>query len=51
MGERVQAEETEIASDLHRFLVDEALPGSGVDEPQFWLGLSRLVRNFSGQNR
>ena len=51
MPTRVQAEGLQIASDLHRFLVEEALPGSGVDESQLWRGLSTLVGNFSGRNR
>ena len=48
---RVQAEGLEIAPELYRFLVEEALPGSGVEESQLWRGLSSLVGNFSGRNR
>lgn len=36
---------------LHAFLVDEALPGSGIDEATFFDALAGLVADFSGRNR
>ena len=36
---------------LHEFLLDEALPGSGVDEATFYEGLADLVATFAGRNR
>ena len=50
MPARVLVEGLEIAPELYRFLVEEALPGSGVEESQLWRGLSSLVGNFSGRN-
>jgi malate synthase len=47
----VQVEELLIDAELHRFLIEEALPGSGVNEADFWVGLSRLVHDKTGQNR
>jgi malate synthase len=51
VSERVDAEGLQVAVELHRFLLDEALPGSGVDEAQFWRGLSTLIHNYSERNR
>ena len=36
---------------LHDFLVNEALPGSGLDEASFYKGLADLVSTFAGRNR
>jgi len=35
---------------LHRFLVEEALPGTGVDEGEFWHGFARLMDEFGSRN-
>ncbi len=35
---------------LERFLVEEALPGSGTDERPFWLGFVSLVERFAPRN-
>jgi malate synthase len=35
---------------LYRFLTEEALPGTGVDEGEFWQGFVRLVAEFSPRN-
>jgi Malate synthase len=35
---------------LHAFLVEEALPGSGVDEATFFAGLADLVTDFAPRN-
>ena len=40
-----------VASVLHRFIEDEALPGSGVDSETFWQGLSDLVHDYGPRNR
>ena len=39
-----------IGADLHRFLVDEALPGSGTDAETFFAGLAELVEEFAPRN-
>lgn len=36
---------------LERFIVNEALPGSGVEAGNFWRGLAEIVTRFSGRNR
>src|ERR1700722_15820484 len=47
----VQVEELLVDAELHRFLSEEAIPGSGVDERDFWVGLSRLVHDKTERNR
>jgi malate synthase len=39
-----------VDSVLYRFVVDEALPGSGTDEATLWGGLASLVEAFSARN-
>ena len=39
-----------VAAELHRFISDEALPGSGISADAFWRGLAGLLTTFSGRN-
>ena len=39
-----------VATELHRFVRDEALPGTGVREDEFWSGLGRLVAELAPRN-
>ena len=41
MGQRVQVGGLSVADSLHRFVEEEALPGSGVEPQAFWDGLRR----------
>ena len=47
----VQAGSLQIASSLHEFLTNEALPHSGVAPAQFWAGLEHLIVKFGPRNR
>ncbi|MCU1491836.1 MAG: glcB [Acidimicrobiaceae bacterium] len=51
MAERVAVEGLGVDPVLHRFLVEEALPCSGVEPTAFWRGLARFVADKSGRNR
>lgn len=51
MSERVRREGLQVDAELYRFLVEEALPGSGVGQDQLWRGLSTLVDDFAERNR
>jgi malate synthase len=51
MTERVQAGRLSVAADLHSFIVDEALPGSGVEPEQFWAGADAIVHDLAPRNR
>ncbi len=41
----------DVGTPLHDFIVQEALPGSGVDPEVFWGGLSKLIHEFGPRNR
>jgi malate synthase len=36
---------------FHRFVIDELLPATGVDEARFWKGLESVVTDLSDENR
>ncbi|AWN55168.1 malate synthase G [Methylobacterium sp. 17Sr1-1] len=40
-----------VASVLHDFVVEEALPGTGISPETFWNGLSAIVRDLGPRNR
>ena len=48
---RVQIGGLSIAAPLHRFIEEEALPGSGVDAGAFWAGLDAAVHSLAPRNR
>ena len=51
MTERVQAGGVAIARPLYDFIMEEALPGTGVAAAQFWDGLGRLIHELGPRNR
>ncbi len=51
MTERVQLGGLSIAASLHRFVEEEALPGSGVAPQVFWEGLDAIVHDLAPRNR
>ena len=51
MDQRVQAGGLSVATTLHRFVEEEALPGSGVEPGAFWDGLAGIVRDLAPRNR
>ena len=48
---RVEKDGLKIERVLYDFLVGEALPGSGIEEADFFKGLSGLVADFADRNR
>jgi malate synthase len=40
-----------VARELHEFVRDEALPGSGIDEDKFWGGVEDILTEFVPRNR
>ena len=51
MAERVQVGGLSVAEVLHRFVVDEALPGSGIDPDAFWAGADAIIHDLTPRNR
>ncbi len=49
--ERVQIGGLGVAAPLHRFVEEEALPGSGVEPEAFWAGLDAIVHDLAPRNR
>jgi malate synthase len=50
MAEYVEVDTLQVDAELYRFVVDEALPGSGTSEDTFWKGLDSLVKQFAHRN-
>ena len=48
---RVSVHGLQVAKILHDFVVDEALPGTGIEAASFWQGLDRIVHQFGPRNR
>jgi malate synthase len=48
--QRIETNGLAWAAELHHFVVDEALPGSGVDPERFFAGLASLVAEFGPRN-
>lgn len=51
MTDRVQTGGLDVAASLHRFVEDEALPGSGLDPQAFWEGAAAIVHDLAPRNR
>src|SRR5580693_9074360 len=53
MTDRTQAAGLQVATDLYRFIEDEALPAAGitVTGPAFWEGVAQIIADLSPVNR
>ena len=51
MTERVQVGGLAVAAVLHRFVTEEALPGSGIDPDTFWAGAAGIIHDLAPRNR
>ena len=51
MTDRVEIAGLRIARELHDFVVDEALPGTGIERDAFWAGFSAIVHDLAPKNR
>ena len=51
MVERVSVHGLQVARELHDFVVQKALPGSGVDAEKFWSGFAALATEHMPTNR
>ncbi|MDN7132217.1 malate synthase G [Halomonas sp. MC140] len=51
MSERITRHGLQVAADLDRFINEQALPGTGVDEKAFWAGVDALFHDLTPKNR
>jgi malate synthase len=50
MTDRVEAGGLAVAAELHRFIEQEALPGTGLDAQAFWVGAAAIVHDLAPRN-
>jgi malate synthase len=51
MTARIDVAGLQVDATLYDFIVEEALPGTGVDPEAFWLGAAELIDDLSPRNR
>ncbi|SFM66474.1 malate synthase [Ectothiorhodospira mobilis] len=51
MTEYVMAGRLKVAAELHAFIENEALPGTGIASEAFWAGLDALIHDLAPRNR
>ena len=51
MTDRIACGGLQVASELYRFINDEAIPGTGLEADQFWAGVDQLVHELAPINR
>ncbi len=51
MTDRIDIDGLKIAPELHDFVVNEALPGTGVDAAKFWTAFADMVHDLAPKNR
>ncbi|WP_423409772.1 malate synthase G [Heyndrickxia sp. MSNUG] len=51
MADYVKAGNLQVASELYEFINSEVIPGSEVDQEQFWSGLGSLVKDLAPRNK
>jgi malate synthase len=50
MTERTSVHGLQVATELHRFIEDEVLPGTGVASEEFWKGFDAIVADLAPRN-
>ncbi|KZL27891.1 malate synthase G [Pseudovibrio sp. WM33] len=51
MSQRVSVASLQVSPELHNFIENEALPGTGVSSEQFWEGFSQIIKDLTPKNR
>ena len=50
MSARTPVHSLQVATELHRFIEDQVLPGTGVEPAKFWEGFDAIVRDLAPKN-
>ena len=50
MTERISCHRLQVATELHRFIEDQVLPGTGVASEAFWQGFDAIVHDLAPKN-
>ena len=50
MTDRTQAHSLQVATELHRFINEQVLPGTGVAPEAFWKGFDAIVNDLAPRN-
>jgi malate synthase len=50
MTDRIPAHGLQVASELHHFIDEDVLPGTGVTSAAFWTGFAEIVRDLAPKN-
>ena len=50
MTARTTVHRLAVATELHRFIEDQVLPGTGVDSATFWKGFDAIVHDLAPKN-
>src|SRR6218665_3123317 len=50
MNARTTVHRLQVATNLHRFIEDKVLPGTGVDSATFWKGFDAIVHDLAPKN-
>ena len=50
MTERIPCHRLQVATELHRFIEDQVLPGTGVESATFWQGFDAIVHDLAPKN-
>jgi malate synthase len=51
MSNYVNVGDLQVASELYEFINGEALPGSQVDQNQFWAGFEKIIKDLTPKNK
>ncbi|MBC7956701.1 MAG: malate synthase G, partial [Cytophagales bacterium] len=50
MTARTSVHSLKVATELHRFIEDQVLPGTGIEASRFWKGFDAIVRDLAPKN-
>jgi malate synthase len=50
MTDRINVHGLQVAANLHRFIDEQVLPGTGVEPAAFWAGFDALVADLAPKN-